>query len=164
MHSTSSSWPQRVKPSRDAPNVIVFLTDDVGYGACSTFGGPVETHHLDRLAEGGLRFTHFHTTAVCSPTRASLLTVRSEQAVTPGRHRVRVSVVMDEPVPGAPATVTQEIDGQIAGTGRIERTLRVFVYTEGFSVGSASVTSVSPDYEVPDSRFSGCLRVEVTLD
>ena len=79
------AWPQRKKAREGAPNVIVFLTDDVGYGACSTFGGPIDTPHLDRLAERGLRFTQFHTTAMCSPTRGALLTGRNPHRVSMGR-------------------------------------------------------------------------------
>lgn len=78
-------WPQRLTAHPDAPNVIVFLTDDVGYGACSTFGGPIDTPVLDRLAQDGLRFTQFHTTAMCSPTRGSLLTGRNPHKVSMGR-------------------------------------------------------------------------------
>src|ERR1700758_3484985 len=80
-----NQWPKNAKAPSGAPNVIVFLTDDVGYGACSTFGGPIETPALDQLARGGLRFTQFHTAAICSPTRASLLTGRNPHNVAMGR-------------------------------------------------------------------------------
>src|SRR5690606_35864077 len=60
------------------------LTDDIGFAAASTFGGPVPTPTLDRLAANGLRYTRFHTTAMCSPTRASLLTGRNPHAVGTG--------------------------------------------------------------------------------
>ncbi|MFM7891579.1 MAG: sulfatase-like hydrolase/transferase, partial [Actinomycetota bacterium] len=71
-------------PASDAPNVVVVLLDDVGFGTCSTFGGPVPTPALDRVAREGLRFNQFHTTALCSPTRASLLTGRNHHAVHMG--------------------------------------------------------------------------------
>ncbi|WP_375195192.1 arylsulfatase [Sphingobium sp.] len=74
----------QVKAPAGAPNVVVVLTDDVGFGAASTFGGPVPTPNLDRLAARGLRYTRFHTTAMCSPTRASLLTGRNHHAVGAG--------------------------------------------------------------------------------
>ena len=61
--------PQRAPAG--APNVLVVLLDDVGFGTCSTFGGPVPTPALDRVAAAGLRFNQFHTTALCSPTRAA---------------------------------------------------------------------------------------------
>lgn len=73
-----------VTPPAGAPNVVVIMTDDVGFGAASTFGGPIPTPHLDQLAAQGLSYNHFHTTAMCSPTRASLLTGRNHHAVGNG--------------------------------------------------------------------------------
>jgi len=67
-----------------APNIVVILLDDVGYGATSTFGGVIPTPALDRLAQQGLRYTRFHTTAICSPTRAALLTGRNHHSVGMG--------------------------------------------------------------------------------
>lgn len=66
------------------PNIVVVLLDDVGFGAASTFGGPIHTPTLDRLAARGLRYNRFHTTAICSPTRASLLTGRDPHATGVG--------------------------------------------------------------------------------
>ena len=63
-----------------APNIVVVLLDDVGFGTASTFGGPAQTPALDALAKQGLRYNRFHTTAVCSPTRASLLTGHNPHA------------------------------------------------------------------------------------
>ncbi|MFC7477726.1 arylsulfatase [Dankookia sp. GCM10030260] len=68
-------------PPEGAPNVLLILTDDVGFAAPSTFGGVIPTPALDRIAEAGLRFTSFHTTAFCSPTRAALLTGRNHHEV-----------------------------------------------------------------------------------
>jgi len=62
-----------VKAPEGAPNIVIVLIDDIGFGATSTFGGPISTPTFDRLANNGLRFNRFHTTALCSPTRASLL-------------------------------------------------------------------------------------------
>ena len=67
-----------------APNILLVLTDDVGFGAASAFGGPVPTPNLERLARDGLRYNRFHTTAMCSPTRAALLTGRNHHAVGTG--------------------------------------------------------------------------------
>ena len=67
-----------------SPNVLIVMTDDVGFGAASTFGGPVETPVMDRLAAQGLRYNQFHTTAMCSPTRAALLTGRNHHSVNTG--------------------------------------------------------------------------------
>ncbi|MHA7652464.1 arylsulfatase [Mycobacterium sp. ML4] len=71
-------------PPADAPNVVVVLLDDVGFGAAATFGGPVPTPALDRVAQNGLRYNQFHTTALCSPTRAALLTGRNHHSVHMG--------------------------------------------------------------------------------
>jgi arylsulfatase len=72
---------QELRPPAGAPNVLVILLDDVGFGAASTFGGPCETPNADRLAERGLRYNRFHTTALCAPTRAALLTGRNHHSV-----------------------------------------------------------------------------------
>ena len=77
-----------VKAPDGAPNVVVVLIDDIGFGATSTFGGAINTPTFDRLADNGLRFNHFHTTALCSPTRASLLSGRNH-------HNVNVGSVME---------------------------------------------------------------------
>lgn len=74
----------QVEAPKGAPNVIVVMTDDVGFGASSVFGGPIPTPNLERLASAGLRYTRFHTAGVCSPTRASLLTGRNHHAVGNG--------------------------------------------------------------------------------
>jgi arylsulfatase A-like enzyme len=73
-------WPPRVEPPKGAPNVLLIITDDVGYGAPSTFGGVIPTPALDRIANNGLRYTRFHSTALCSPTRAALITGRNHHS------------------------------------------------------------------------------------
>jgi len=78
------SRPEVPLPSADAPNIVLVLLDDVGFGTCGTFGGPVPTPALDRVAANGLRFNQFHTTALCSPTRAAMLTGRNHHAVHMG--------------------------------------------------------------------------------
>ena len=65
------------KAPEGAPNVLTIVWDDVGYGAMDVFGGPIETPTMRRIAESGLRYSNFHTTALCSPTRSSLLTGRN---------------------------------------------------------------------------------------
>jgi arylsulfatase len=72
------------KPAQGAPNIVLILLDDVGFGTCGTFGGPVPTPALDRVAANGLRFNQFHTTALCSPTRAAMLTGRNHHTVHMG--------------------------------------------------------------------------------
>jgi arylsulfatase len=83
----TDSKPDRITPVKapaGAPNVLLILIDDTGYGAWGTFGGQVATPSLDRLANMGLRYTRFHTTALCSPTRAALLTGRNHHSVGTG--------------------------------------------------------------------------------
>ncbi|GAA4833474.1 arylsulfatase [Algivirga pacifica] len=78
----------KVNAPENAPNVVIVLIDDIGFGATSTFGGAINTPTFDKLAENGLRFNRFHTTALCSPTRASLLSGRNH-------HNVNVGSVME---------------------------------------------------------------------
>ena len=73
-----------VRPPEDAPNVLVVLIDDVGFGASSAFGGPCHTPYAEKLAGIGLKYTRFHTTALCSPTRKALLTGRNHHSVGMG--------------------------------------------------------------------------------
>jgi arylsulfatase len=73
-----------LRPPAGAPNVLVILLDDVGFGASSAFGGPCHTPTAERLASGGLRFNRFHTTALCAPTRQALLTGRNHHSVAMG--------------------------------------------------------------------------------
>ncbi len=75
---------ERLLPPTGAPNVLVILIDDCGFGATSAFGGPVPTPAADKLAKGGLKLTRFHTTALCSPTRQALLTGRNHHSVNMG--------------------------------------------------------------------------------
>lgn len=86
MDARNVETPERfdIKAPEGAPNIVIVLIDDIGYGASSTFGGPISTPTFDRLAENGLRFSRFHTTALCSPTRASLLSGRNHHAVNVG--------------------------------------------------------------------------------
>lgn len=73
-------FPQPVQAPKGAPNILLVLLDDVGYGATSTFGGPCNTPTLTKLAENGLKYNRFHTTALCSPTRAALITGRNHHS------------------------------------------------------------------------------------
>ncbi|MCE2922746.1 MAG: sulfatase-like hydrolase/transferase, partial [Roseomonas sp.] len=78
---STPAWPPTLGAPEGAPNVLLIITDDVGFGAPSTFGGVIPTPTLDTVADSGLRYTQFHTTALCSPTRASLLTGRNPHSV-----------------------------------------------------------------------------------
>jgi arylsulfatase len=77
-------WAPRVVPPKGAPNVLLIMTDDQGFGAPSTFGGVIPTPAMDRIANQGLRFTNFHSTSLCSPTRAALITGRNHHSVGAG--------------------------------------------------------------------------------
>ena len=74
----------QVRAPDGAPNVLIVLVDDLGFGGTSAFGGVIPTPTFDRLASGGLKFNHFHSTALCSPTRAALLTGRNHHSVNMG--------------------------------------------------------------------------------
>src|SRR6185312_4928693 len=86
LEETEQAWPERVKAPAGAPNVVWILLDDVGFGAASVFGGLIETPNFEALANNGLRYTNFHTTGICSPTRAALLTGRNAHSVGMGHH------------------------------------------------------------------------------
>jgi arylsulfatase len=73
-------WAPRIVPPKGAPNVLLIMTDDVGFAAPSTFGGVIPTPTLDRVAQSGLRYTCFHSCALCSPTRAALITGRNHHS------------------------------------------------------------------------------------
>ncbi|MXO66431.1 arylsulfatase [Altericroceibacterium endophyticum] len=103
------AYPRAAEAPEGAPNVLLIMTDDVGFSASSTFGGAVPTPAFDELARQGLRYNAFHTTAMCSPTRAALLTGRNHHAVGSGSI---ADVSLDEPgytsvIPKSAATIAQ---------------------------------------------------------
>ena len=130
-------WPDPVKAPAGAPNVVWILLDDVGYGAANTFGGLISTPTFDALAANGLRYTNFHTTAICAPTRSALLTGRNSASV----HVSGFShTVMSAGFPGW--------DGRIPSTaGTIAEILRLHGYNT-FAVGKYGVT---PDEDATDA-------------
>ena len=83
LEGSAPDWNQavHVAPPEQAPNVLLVLIDDAGFGNPSTFGGPIDTPNYTRMADEGLRYNRFHVTAVCSPTRAALLTGRNQHRV-----------------------------------------------------------------------------------
>src|SRR5690242_16453892 len=105
---SKSWWPPRVVPPKGAPNVLLIMTDDCGFGAPSTFGGVIPTPALDRIANNGLRYTQFHSTSLCSPTRAALITGRN--------HHVAGFGVVGEAATGFPGydSVIRKDTGTIA--------------------------------------------------
>ena len=130
-------WPEPVKAPAGAPNVVWILLDDVGFGATGTFGGLINTPTFDSLAANGLRYTNFHTCAICAPTRAALLTGRNSASV----HESGFShTIMSAGFPGW--------DGRVPATaGTIAEILRGNGYNT-FAVGKYGVT---PDEEATDA-------------
>ncbi len=102
-------WTERGKAPKGAPNVVVFLIDDAGYGTSSAFGGLMQTPVLDSLANNGLRYTNFHSTGVCSPSRAALLTGRNHHSVHMGTLNYSSSGFpgYDAVMPGDKATIAE---------------------------------------------------------
>ncbi len=102
-------WPGIRRPPAGAPNVLLVLTDDVAFGATSPFGGPIATPTVDRLAASGLRYTRFHTTALCSPTRSALLTGRQPNTINVGNVTNLATGFdgFDSVIPKSAATVAQ---------------------------------------------------------
>ncbi len=96
-------WPPRVEPPKGAPNILLIMTDDVGFAAPSTFGGVIPTPALDRIAQMGLRYTNFHSTSLCSPTRAALITGRNH-------HSAGFGVVAEQATgfPGYDSVITRD--------------------------------------------------------
>ena len=84
-HESRQWWPEPVRAPADAPNVVLVLLDDVGFAQLGPYGSDIRTPRIDALAAGGLTFTNFHTTALCSPTRACVLTGRNHHSVGMGR-------------------------------------------------------------------------------
>jgi len=130
-------WAEPAKAPAGAPNVVWILIDDVGYGAAGTFGGLIQTPTFDSLANNGLRYTNFHTTAICAPTRSALLTGRNSASV----HVSGFShTVLSAGFPGW--------DGKLPATaGTIAEILRDNGYNT-FAVGKYGVT---PDEEATDA-------------
>ena len=115
-----------------APNVLLILLDDVGFGHTSTFGGPVNTPTLQRLADEGLRYNRFHTTALCSPTRAALLTGRNH-------HSVHTGIIMEL------ATGFPGYDGRLPkDSACVAETLK----QNGYSTAAFGKWHNTPDYEI----------------
>jgi arylsulfatase len=125
-------WPKPVEPPKGAPNVLVIITDDVGFGASSTFGGPIPTPTFDALAKAGLRYNTFHTIGLCSPTRAALLTGRNHHDVAVG--------VTEEPVTG--------YEGYTGIIPRSAGTVAEILRQNGFSTAAFGKWHLTPYWEM----------------
>jgi len=131
--TTATSEPLQRSASKGAPNVVLVLLDDVGFGAAATFGGPAATPTLDMLAHEGLRFNRFHTTAMCSPTRASLLTGRNA-------HVTGIASVLPDSRPGYNGFHAKD-------TATIAEILR----QHGYSTAAFGKWHQTPDWELSQS-------------
>ena len=131
--ATASPAPEYVRQApKGAPNIVLVLLDDVGFGAPSTFGGPAQTTTLDRLARDGLRYNRFHTTAICSPTRASLLTGRNP-------HATGIGAVMNSS-DGRP--------GYSGFQGKDTATIARVLRENGYATGAFGKWHQTPDWEL----------------
>ena len=130
-------WAPPVKAPNGAPNVIWILLDDVGFGATSTFGGIIPTPTFDSLANNGLRYTNFHTCAICAPTRASLLTGRNSAFV----HESGFShTIMSAGFPGW--------DGRVPAT---DGTIAEILKDNGYNTFAVGKYGVTPDEDATDA-------------
>ena len=137
LNDSKEWWAPVVKAPAGAPNVVLIVLDDVGFGASSAFGGLIHTPTLDSLANNGLRYTNFHTCAICAPTRSALLTGRNSHFVHEGGFS---HVSMSAGFPG--------YDGRIPSTdGTLAEILRANGYNT-FAVGKYGLT---PDEEATDA-------------
>lgn len=107
LSETQQSYAERKKPLDGAPNVVYILIDDIGYAAASTFGGLIPTPVFDSLANNGLRYTNFHTTGVCSPTRTALLTGRNSHSAHVGSNSPAGTPGYDRYIPFEKGTIAE---------------------------------------------------------
>ncbi len=124
-------WPSLPTPPAGAPNVLVIVLDDVGFSQIGCYGGSTDTPNMDRLAARGLRYTNFHTTALCSPTRACLLTGRNH-------HAVGVAVIME---------VANGFPGYDMQIPRSAGTLAQVLRSQGYNTWCVGKWHLAPDWE-----------------
>lgn len=130
-------WPEPVRAPAGSPNVVWILLDDVGFGASSAFGGGISTPALEQLAQQGLRYTNFHTTAICAPTRAALLTGRNSSSV----HESGFShTILSAGFPGWDGRIPSE-------AGTVAEILR----DDGYSTFAVGKYGLTPDEDATDA-------------
>ncbi|UAY52039.1 arylsulfatase [Ferruginibacter albus] len=130
-------WAPVAKAPAGAPNVVLIILDDVGYGASSAFGGVIRTPTLDSLANNGLRYTNFHTTAICAPTRSALLTGRNSHFVHEGGFS---HISMSAGFPG--------YDGRIPST---DGTIAEILKDNGYNTFAVGKYGLTPDEDATDA-------------
>jgi arylsulfatase A-like enzyme len=128
---STPAWPTRRNAPANAPNVLLVLLDDVGFGAAGTFGGPIPTPSLDRLARTGLRYTRWNTTALCSPTRAALLSGRNH-------HQMGYGVI---------AEASTGFPGYNSVFPDTNATIAAILKDNGYNTAAFGKWHMTPDYE-----------------
>jgi arylsulfatase len=150
LDSDPPQFPQPVQPPKGAPNVVLMLIDDVGFGQFSTFGGGVPSPTMDKLAAEGLRYNRFHMTALCSPTRATLITGRNH-------HSAAFASIAEA------ATVTLTVNGAKVAEGQLPKTIPLQISLgEGMDIGMDVGSPVDFTYKLP-FPFTGKIE-KVTID
>jgi arylsulfatase len=148
LKDSHAEWPAPMKAPKGAPNVLLIMGDDIGYAHMSSFGGPANTPTFDRLAKQGLSFTNFHTTAVCSASRASLITGRNAHSVGMG-----CTPESSLPYPGYHAHI-------LSNAATVFETLRL----NGYGTAWIGKTHVTPMHEInaagPFDRWPGGMGAE----
>ena len=161
----ATSYPpiEPLLPPGGAPNVLVVLLDDVGFGAASAFGGPCRTPTAERLAAGGLRYNRFHTTALCAPTRQALLTGRNHHSVGMGSITETATTAPGysslRPNTKAPLAMTLKLNGYstaefgkcqfLPGMGRLSENSVVSIKNKSFSV--------TAELDIPEGGADGVI-------
>ena len=124
-------WPESPRPPEGAPNILVVLFDDVGFSDFGCYGSPIKTPVIDRIAAEGLRYSGFHTTAMCSTTRAALLTGRNHHSVGVG-----CLANFDSGYPGYRGKISKQAATRAKGGGRapISQITRFVFFCEPLSI------------------------------
>jgi Sulfatase len=173
---SNEAWPELPTPPAGAPNVVLILLDDVSFGQTSTFGGPILTSELDKIAAHGIHYNRFHTTAVCSPTRVkegklvyeynwfddwfddARYKVSSSGPLPTGSSTVKMEFAYDGGGVGKGGTATLYVDGKKVGEGRIEKTVAGRFGINTFGVGEEDTDSPVSNAYKPPFAFNG--RIE----
>ena len=166
---STPDFPKAVTTPKGPPNVLLIMTDDTGFGAASTFGGPIPTPTLDRLAKSGLRYNEFHTTALCSPNQDGAKYAKQRpdktrtgtEKLTPGRYTIDFDFKYDGGGIGKGGLGTLTVDGKKVAESRIEQTspLGKFTLDESFDVGEDTGTPVIDEYDAKmPFKFTGSLE------
>ena len=155
---------EQLRPPQGAPNVLIVLIDDAGFGSSSAFGGPCQTPNLEKLAAGGLKYNRFHTTALCSPTRQALLTGRNHHSAGMGNITEIASGDVDSVRLWGrlSAGIHAEAQPEIVALGDpIETMMRFKVLrSSSFDFDAIQIPVLDPDHARIDIRYQMGARAE----